>query len=76
MAQHGLGSVVADAGVAQIFARQIEPAALGILGEIAQDVGELERAAELLRDTVRGRRVSLPKMRTDKPPTALATRSQ
>ena len=44
------GSVVVDAGVEQRLARQIEPADRGILVEIAQDVGELQRAPEMMRE--------------------------
>jgi hypothetical protein len=38
----------------QPFARQIEPAAPGILAQIAQDVGELQGAAEMVRHLVGG----------------------
>ncbi len=41
----------------QDFARQIEPPAPGILGQVAQDVGELQGAAERMRDTVGGGRI-------------------
>ena len=37
-----------DPGLAQRLARQIEPPDRGILVEVAQDVGELERAAEMV----------------------------
>ena len=33
-----------DAGVQQTFARQIEPADAGVFVDIAQDVGQLQRA--------------------------------
>ena len=48
------GSVADDAGVAQRLARQIEPAERGILVEIAQDIGELQRAAEMMRERQAG----------------------
>ena len=37
-----------DAGIAQRFARQIKPPEPGILVEVAQDIGELQRAAEMM----------------------------
>ena len=64
-----------DARLPQQLARQIEAADLGVLVEIAQDVGELQRAAEMVRQLDAGLS-SMPKMRTDSRPTALATRSQ
>ena len=47
----------------------------GILVDVAQDVGELQRAAEMMReqDAVL---LGMPNTRTDSRPTALATRSQ
>ena len=33
----------------QTFERQIEPADAGILIDIAQDIGQLQRAAEMMR---------------------------
>ena len=42
--------VAGDAGEQQAFARQIEPAETRILVEVAQDVGELQRAAEMVRE--------------------------
>ena len=60
---------------AQRLARQIEPADAGVLVDVAQDVGELQRAAEMMRqrDAVL---LAMPNTRTDSRPTALATRSQ
>ena len=46
-----------------------------ILVEIAQDVGELQRAAEMMRER-KARSRSMPNTRTDSRPTAQATRSQ
>ena len=43
-----------DPGVAQRLARQVEPAHRGILVEIAQDVGELQRAAEMIGERQTG----------------------
>ncbi len=37
-----------DAGIAQRLARQIEPAHRRVLVEIAQDIGQLQRAAEMM----------------------------
>ena len=37
-----------DAGLVQRLARQIEPADRGVLVEVAQDVGELQRAPEMM----------------------------
>ena len=42
-----------DAHIAQQLARQIKPAALRILGKVAQDIRELKRATEMMRDAVR-----------------------
>ena len=41
-----------DRGFIQPFARQIEPAAFGVLPQIAQDVGELEGATERMCDLI------------------------
>ena len=73
--QHGRRLVAGDAGLRQRLARQIEPADGGVLVEVAQDVGELQRAAEMMREPPCRRR-SMPKTRTESRPTALATRSQ
>ena len=51
------------------LARQVQPAAPRILVEIAQDVGQLQRAAEQIGDRVRVGARS-PKTCTDKCPTA------
>ena len=40
--------VAGDAGMQQAFARQIEPAEAGVLVDVAQDVGQLQRAAEMM----------------------------
>ena len=64
-----------DAGMQQAFARQIEPADAGVFVDVAQDIGQLQRAAEMMREqdaVIFGR----PNTRTDSRPTALATRSQ
>ena len=50
----GRASVDLDAGGGKRLARQIEPADLGVLVEVAQDVGELQRAAEMMREPVAG----------------------
>ena len=69
------GSSVAMRAAAQRLTRQIEPPDRGVLVEVAQDVGQLQRAAQ-----VEGERISrlapMPKIRTERRPTALATRSQ
>ena len=44
------GSVRDDAGLAQLLLRQIEPADPGVLVDVAQNVGELQRAAEMMRE--------------------------
>ena len=43
---------IGDAAAVEQLARQIEPAALRILAQVAQDVGELQRAAEVIGDVV------------------------
>ena len=43
---------LADARRAEIFARQIEPAEGRVLVEIAQNVGQLERAAKMMREAI------------------------
>ena len=49
MAQH-LGKIlIFDVRLSQSFFRQIEPAHLGILVEIAQNIGHLQRAAKMMR---------------------------
>ena len=60
----------------QRLARQIEPPDGGVLVDVAQDIGELQGAAEMMRERARRRCRSSPKTRTDSRPTALATRSQ
>ena len=47
---HLLRIVGGDAGVQQTFARQIQPADAGVFIDIAQDVGQLQRAAEMMRE--------------------------
>ena len=47
---HLLRIVAGDAGVQQAFARQIEPAEAGVFVDVAQDVGQLQRAAEMMRE--------------------------
>src|SRR5262245_42759800 len=47
-AQGGHRIAGADAGLGEPFARQIEAANVGILVEIAQDIGELQRASEMM----------------------------
>ena len=42
--------VACDAGAEQSFLRQIEPADLGILVYVTQNVGELQRASEMMRE--------------------------
>ena len=50
------GRIVRHGRFIQPFARQIEPPAFGVLLQIAQDVGELQRAAERVGHTVGVRR--------------------
>ena len=76
LARTVIGSDAFDLGSAQGFARQIEAPDAGVLVEIAQDVGELQRAAEVMRQRPAVARRSMPNTRTDSRPTALATRSQ
>jgi hypothetical protein len=64
-----------DAVRLQYLAGKIEPISPGILGEVAQNVGQLQRAAEFRGDALPRRRI-LPEIRTDRRPTATATRSQ
>ena len=45
---HHFGIVAGDAGEQQAFARQIQPAEAGVLVDVAQDVGQLQRAAEMM----------------------------
>ena len=59
----------------QRLARQIEPPDRRILVDVAQDVGQLQRAAEMIGEAMPAFS-SMPKMRTESRPTALATRSQ
>ena len=56
--------------------RQIEPADRRILVDVAQDVGELQRAAEMMAPARCPAPPSMPNTRTDSRPTAEATRSQ
>ena len=49
IADDGAGIGAVDAGLHQQLARQVEAADRGILVEVAQDVGELQRAAEMVR---------------------------
>ena len=44
------GSSLSMPACAQRLARQIEPADAGVLVDVAQDVGELQRAAEMMRE--------------------------
>ena len=56
MTQHSEGRLgAADAVPFEDLARQIEPAALRILVEVAQDIGQLQGAAERIGDFVRRR---------------------
>ena len=75
-AQRGDGIAGVDAGLVERLARQIEPADAGVLVEVAQDVGQLQGAAEMVRQAACRRRAATPNARTDSRPTALATRSQ
>ncbi len=49
-ADHLRRIVAGDAGMQQAFARQIQPAEAGVLVDVAQDVGQLQRAAEMMRE--------------------------
>ena len=44
-----LGSVADNPGLAQLLLRQIEAADLGVFVDIAENIGELQRAAEMMR---------------------------
>ncbi len=70
------GSVAVDARRQQVLARQIKPAHRGVLVEVAQDIGELQRAAEMMGERRARLLRSMPNTRTDSRPTAQATRSQ
>jgi hypothetical protein len=58
------------------FARQIKAADVGILVEIAQDVGKLERAPEMMCESNSALAVEAEHSHWTIVPTALATRSQ
>ena len=45
---HLLGIVAGDAGKQQAFARQIQAAEAGVFVDVAQDIGQLQRAAEMM----------------------------
>ena len=45
---HLLRIVAGDAGKQQAFARQIQPAEAGVFVDVAQDIGQLQRAAEMM----------------------------
>ena len=47
---HFLRIVAGDPGVQQPFERQIEPADAGVFIDIAQDVGQLQRAPQMMRE--------------------------
>ena len=53
--RHCLRIVARDAGLFEILARHIEAADAGVLVDVAQRIGELQRAAEMMgeRDAVR-----------------------
>ena len=70
------GSVDGDAGCLQGFARQIEPAERSVLVEVAQNVGELQRAAEMMRERNAGVMLPCRTRARERRPTAHATRSQ
>ena len=55
-ASDGSGIGAGDAGIFQRFARQIETPDAGILIEVAQDVGQLQRAAEMMGELLAVRR--------------------
>jgi dihydrodipicolinate synthase/N-acetylneuraminate lyase len=67
MRQHRRGLVLGDTGLAQGFVRQVEPADFGIFVEVAQDVGELQRAAEMMRELASGLPVPLYEIRNRRP---------
>ena len=75
MRQHRARLARRNPGLVERFPRQIEPADLRILVEVAQNIGELKRTPEMV-----GKLAALlgarPKTFTDRRPTALATRSQ
>jgi hypothetical protein len=75
MRQHGRRIVAQDAVLFQRLARQIEAAALGILIDIAQDIGQLQRPAQMVGDII-GALLPGTEDATESRPTALATRSQ
>ena len=53
-ASTAIGSMSTIPASFEIFARQIEPADAGILVEVAQDVGELQRAAQMMGELEAG----------------------
>src|SRR5207302_2582682 len=65
MTQHLARGSVADAVPIEQFARQIKPAALCILVEIAQDVGQLQGAAERSEERRVGKEGGLPVLGDD-----------
>ena len=67
---------IAEPDGGQLLARQVEAAALGVLVDVAQDVGELQRPALVPGEPDAVSASGMPKIRTDSRPTALATRSQ
>ena len=52
MLQHGPWIGGGDAARQQQFPRQVKPVAGGIFGDIAQDIGELQSAAEMIGDDI------------------------
>ena len=50
----GQGDVVASRLAIEDFTRQVEPPSSGVLGEVAQDVGQLQGPAERFCDGVGG----------------------
>ena len=67
MRHHGGRIGAQDAGLLQRLARQIEPPDRRILVDVAQDVGELQRAAEMMGEAMPAFS-SMPNTRTRQPP--------
>ena len=73
--EHGGRVIAGNARLLERFARKIQPSDSGILVEVTQDIGELQRSPEMVgkfasrlwREAENG---------TESRPTALATRSQ
>ena len=54
MGEHGARIGADDSGIAQRLARQIEPAHCCVFVEVAQDIGQLQSAAKMVRERKSG----------------------